>query len=320
MRRWVYRVFPFVLALFMVLYLCSGFFTVKLKQRGIVKRFGRVVGDPRPAGLHYHFPKPIETAETVDTQVVRRLEAGFWPRPLAPETGEDAPEERRDEAVAEASLDRSYYCVTADKNIFHARVVLSYTISDPVAYLHTVVEPERMLTQVVNSAVLKAIGQRKMDEAHLDLRSVREHVLGLVNDRVHKMGLPLKVSKADIRLERPEAVRFAYQDVIDAENNKQEEIHRARDRATVTQRETEAKCNKILEEARAYRVRVAEHAEGEAQRFLALYAEYRTAKDMTRKRLYLEMAERTFPKIRKYIMPSDAEGFPLGIKLITGKP
>ena len=47
-------------------------------------------------------------------------------------------------------------------------------------------------------------------------------------------------------------------------------------------------------------------AKGDASRFSALYAEYAKAKDITKRRLYLEMMSSIFPKIgEKYIVDSD---------------
>jgi membrane protease subunit HflK len=47
-------------------------------------------------------------------------------------------------------------------------------------------------------------------------------------------------------------------------------------------------------------------AQGNADRFVALYKEYVKAKDITKRRLYLETIRQTFPKLGpKYIIDSD---------------
>ena len=47
-------------------------------------------------------------------------------------------------------------------------------------------------------------------------------------------------------------------------------------------------------------------AKGDAARFLALYAEYSKAKDVTRRRLYLETLKDLFPKLgSKYIIDEE---------------
>ena len=47
-------------------------------------------------------------------------------------------------------------------------------------------------------------------------------------------------------------------------------------------------------------------AKGDAARFKSIYAEYAKAKDITKRRLYLEMLKELFPKLgEKYIIDSD---------------
>jgi membrane protease subunit HflK len=47
-------------------------------------------------------------------------------------------------------------------------------------------------------------------------------------------------------------------------------------------------------------------AKGNADRFVALYNEYIKAKDITKRRLYLETIKQTFPKLGpKYIIDAD---------------
>ena len=58
----------------------------------------------------------------------------------------------------------------------------------------------------------------------------------------------------------------------------------------VAERETST----MLAEAQAYRERVVREAQGEAERFSAVYAEYRSAPQVTRDRLYIETMERVY--------------------------
>jgi membrane protease subunit HflK len=58
----------------------------------------------------------------------------------------------------------------------------------------------------------------------------------------------------------------------------------------------------ILREAEAYAEEKSRRAMGEAQRFLQVLAEYQKAKDITRKRLWLETLEEVFPGMEKIII------------------
>ena len=62
----------------------------------------------------------------------------------------------------------------------------------------------------------------------------------------------------------------------------------------------------IREEAAAYKNRVVQEAEGEAQRFLSVYNEYSKAPDVTRRRMYLETMERVLSSTDKVIIDGKA--------------
>ena len=60
-----------------ILYLSSGLFSVKPEQRGVVTRFGRVVRENVPPGVHYRWPWPIESVTLVRTTEIRSMTVSF---------------------------------------------------------------------------------------------------------------------------------------------------------------------------------------------------------------------------------------------------
>ena len=58
----------------------------------------------------------------------------------------------------------------------------------------------------------------------------------------------------------------------------------------------------LLEDAQGYRAQVVNNAEGEASRFLSIYAEYIKAPAVTRKRMYLETMEKVLGGMNKVIL------------------
>ena len=49
-------------------------------------------------------------------------------------------------------------------------------------------------------------------------------------------------------------------------------------------------------------------AQGDASRFLQVYEQYKSAKDITRKRLYIETMEQVLPKAKKVIVDPEIAG------------
>ena len=58
-------------------------------------------------------------------------------------------------------------------------------------------------------------------------------------------------------------------------------------------------AKKLIQEAEGYAVERVNLAKGETSRFLALLEEYQRAKEVTRRRLYLETLEEILPKMKE---------------------
>ena len=63
-----------------------------------------------------------------------------------------------------------------------------------------------------------------------------------------------------------------------------------------------------LQNAEAYKSAVVNTAQGEAERFLSVYNAYKSGKDVTIKRLYLETMENVLANSNKVILDPSAKG------------
>ena len=78
---------------------------------------------------------------------------------------------------------------------------------------------------------------------------------------------------------------------------------RGRRRAAGDRPQAKGQAEKTIKEAEGYALDRVNRAKGDAARYLALYEEYSKAKDVTRRRLYLEALSDVFPKLgNKYIV------------------
>jgi len=65
-------------------------------------------------------------------------------------------------------------------------------------------------------------------------------------------------------------------------------------------------AEKTIKAAEGYALDRVNRAKGDAARFLSLYAEYSKARDVTRRRIYLETLKDLFPRLgSKYIIDAD---------------
>ena len=64
----------------------------------------------------------------------------------------------------------------------------------------------------------------------------------------------------------------------------------------------------MLQKAEGYKQEVVAKSKGEAERFISVYNSYKSSKDVTRQRIYLETLEQTLGNINKVIIDNDAQG------------
>ena len=70
--------------------------------------------------------------------------------------------------------------------------------------------------------------------------------------------------------------------------------------------EARGRAQRVLEEANAYREQVVAQAQGEADRFLKLLAEYRKAPEVTRQRLYIDAVQEVMQRSSKVMVDVDS--------------
>jgi len=104
----------------------------------------------------------------------------------------------------------------------------------------------------------------------------------------------------------PEPVQPSFNEVNQAIQEKEKLIYQAREQYNKVIPAARGDAEKTVRYAEGYALERVNKAKGDAARFLALYEQYSKAKDVTRRRLYLEAISEIFPKIgKKYIV--DAE-------------
>jgi membrane protease subunit HflK len=104
----------------------------------------------------------------------------------------------------------------------------------------------------------------------------------------------------------PQEVDFAFKDVQSAKEEKEQLINEALGYQNDIIPKARGGAEKLIREAEAYREERIKRAEGDASKFLSVLAEYRKAKNVTEKRLYLETMEQILPGIEKVILDEKA--------------
>lgn len=291
------------------IWLASGFYRVEPDQVGVVLRFGAFTRTTLP-GLNYHLPWPIETVFTPAVTRINRTEIGF--RTGVNEDGQPVTRELPEESLM----------LTGDENIIDIDLVLLWRIDNAEAYLFNTRNPDVTVKAVAESVLREVMGRTPIQPA---LGPMRAQIAADVMDQSQKI---LDSYKAGIqitqvllqRVDPPEAVIESFRDV-----------QRATTDAERMRNEAQAYANDIVPRARGAAAQVVAagqgdkqatiaQATGETKRFLSVLAAYRTAKDVTLQRMYLDTMREVLTRSQTLVVDDQLKGLLPMLQLNNERP
>jgi len=282
-----------VVAIIIILVGSSCFFTVGVDEVGVVQRFGKYVRTT-PPGLNFKLPSGIEKATKVPVRHIFKEEFGF--RTL--EAGV-----RTRYAAGSAYLNESLM-LTGDLNVAVVPWVLQYRINKPYDYLFKVRDVNGILRDLTEATMRGVVGDRSIN----DVISKREEIAVEANVALQKeldeAQLGIKVVTIEMKKTNvPEAVQPSFNEVNEAIQEKEKMIYQAKRAYNEVIPEAKGNAAKTIKMAEGYAISVVNRAQGDAARFFDLYDAYKQAKDVTRRRLYLDAMQQILPKLgKKYIL------------------
>src|SRR6266481_8620967 len=267
---------------FTLLTLLFGFTSIPANSIGVKTRFGAFHDNVNP-GLAYATPY-VDEIQIVPTQRLLKLEFGFFtPGATNLYQGEMEPQE------AETMI-------TGDLNTALVPWVVQYRITDPKMYLFGAREPEKTLRDLSESVMREVIGDRTVDEVlTIGRHDIETSTLKRLADLCSQYGLGIQIQQVQLATVRPPpAVQAAFNDVNQAQQEKQTAINQAWAVYNDAVTNARGQAKETEKKAEAYAFRRVNEAQGDAQKFSLLLAEYRKAPDATRRRLYLEAMQAIF--------------------------
>jgi membrane protease subunit HflK len=300
-----------VVPLLLVIWLLSGIYIVRPGEEGVVRRFGKVVRITEP-GPHYKLPSPIEKVDKPKIQQVRRIEIGF-------ETISPGPPARYQFHPEESLM------LTGDEQIIDAQITVQYKIKDPGDYLFNVrglEGPQGTIKDAAEVALRQVVGQRPIDDVlikeklqvEIDIQTLLQQIVD-----GYESGIQIKEVKLQT-VQPPKEVASAFSDVVSAKEDKDKLIQEAEGYKEDLIPKARGEARSMVLAAEAYKQEKVTRAQGDVEKFLAVFAEYEKAKEITRKRLYLETMEKVLPGIRKFIIDSETGNGVLKLLPLEGAP
>ncbi len=173
--------------------------------------------------------------------------------------------------------------LTADQNLVNLSYLIRWNISDLSLYRFQLSEPNETLLEVGEAAMRAAVAEQDLDtvltgEGRATIEGqVRRNMQGILD--AFRSGI--LVQGVEIaRTDAPSQVIEAFNDVLAARQN----------------------AERNLNDARRYEQQLLAQAQGDAAAFDNIYAEYRLAPEVTRRRLYYETMENVLANTDKTIV------------------
>ncbi len=273
-------------------WLLSGIFIVNPDEEGVVLRFGKYVRTVGP-GPHYHLPSPIETVYKPRVTQVLRGEVGF----------RSVGQERTFQQGQVHTVPEEASMLTGDENI----VNVQFKISDPVEYLFNVMDQAAVVRNAAEAAMREVIGKSMIDSAITDGKiKIQSDATELLQNILNRYAIGVQIIAVQLQdVHPPQEVIDAFKDVASAREDKSRIINEAEAYRNELLPVARGQGAELENQAQSYRETRIQNAQGEAQRFLAILAEYERAEDVTKKRLYFETIEDILSNATdKIIIPS----------------
>ena len=258
-----------VLLLPPLLYLLSGFYSVKPEQRAIVTRLGQIVEDNVMPGMHYHLPWPVEQKQIIPSTSLRSIAIDF-------DVG------KRNYLQQELT--------TGDGNLIDVAAGVQYNITDPGRFYSATENSESLLQQLARSEVIFAVSANDFESLLTTGRNrFQKEVKESLQSRLDGLNLGVRVTSVQIqRLDPPSSIKKAFDSVSAASAEKRKLIQESRGERSAKLTRANSEVNRLTLDAQAYANEVIQQARGDQERFASLLEIYQSAPALLSNRLYIQ--------------------------------
>jgi len=280
-----------------LVFIFTGLYTVDPEEVGVIQRFGKYLKTTEP-GLHFKIPFGVDMLTKVPVRKVMKEEFGF--RTL--KAGVKTQYSRRDYSIESLML-------TGDLNIADVEWIVQYRIKDPVKFLFKIRNVEETIRDVSEAVMREVVGDRSVDEVIvLSRKEIADEVNLLLQKQLNRYNAGIEIVTINLQnVNPPDKVKPAFNEVNSAKQEKEKIVNEAWQKYNQIIPEARGKAKRTIEEAEGYAVDRVNRAKGDAERFNQVYTQYKKAKDVTKKRLYLETMEKILPEIEKIYIVDDKQ-------------
>ena len=242
-------------AIAVIAVLATGIYVVKKEEQGVLTRFGKVVDEEIPPGIHYAVP----IIEKVHVRKVKRI------------TRDNVASQGGDGSV-------SFSILSGDTNLFEVNVALQYRIGHLRNYLYATTDPDTVLRVIVRERLIEIMGRHFIDLIFTNNRdAIQAELHKDTLDYLDANDIGIELLALNIVDLRPiDETVAAFRDVSDAiAESVQAVSHANRERERLLAR-SRGQAEAVLMDATARARERRIQAESSAGAFLDLLAAYRS--------------------------------------------
>ena len=291
------NIWPLVLIAFLIaIGALTSAYTVPAGNRGVVLRFGKFSNTVMP-GLHFKIPFGIDRVFKVYTDKVDTETFGF--KSVKPGV--------RSRFEKDSASQRESLMLTRDLNVIDMEFIVQFRRQDPKKYLFSVHDPIQTIRDISESVIRRIAGDRSFDY----ILQNREEVNRLFQDQLQgildEYNSGIKI--LNVRLQNvvpPDEVKDAFNEVNEAQQEKERLINQAQETYNREIPKARGEAERVINGARGYALERINNAKGETSRFVDVLKEYRSSKEVTKRRLYLEAYREIIPNAKQvYVVDSE---------------
>jgi len=290
----------------------TSMFTVKANEEAAILRFGKYIETVGP-GLHFKLPFGIDKVYVGEVKRIYNEEFGY--RTLR--SGKESVIDYDFRGAQEVSL-----MLTGDRNCAEVHWVVRYKIKNLKEFLFNVREVKDVIRDVSEAVMRRIVGDMSIDEVlTIGRKKIEEIAEKEVETVLDSYGCGIDLQVVNLKgVNPPGQVKDAFDAVNKAVQLRDQITNEAEGKKNKVIPAAKGKKEQTIREAEGYKIKRINEATGDTKAFLAVWKEYEKAKDVTRRRLYLETMSRVIPKCEEiYIIDKDQKGILPILNLGEGK-
>lgn len=290
----------FIAAIFLIISLLSTlFYTVEPNEVGVVRRFGKFARITNP-GLNLKLPFRIEKVNKVKVEYIFKEEFGFRTATPGVKT-----------TYSQRGYDDESLMLTGDLNVLDVEWIVQFKVNDPVKFLFNVRDQRKTLRDVSESVIRKILGDYSFNEVltekRLEVNNLAQTKMQEILD-AYQSGLQIVTVKLQ-DVNPPSPVQPAFNEVNQAKQEREKMINEAWQVYNQKIPKARGQALQVVKEAEGYAQETVNRALGDAERFTLVFSAYKNAKEVTRKRIYLDKLKDIIKQSGKvYIVDPEEKG------------